>query len=282
MVDAVRQHALVIAERELLENTLRGSLRVLTEVLAMVNPEAFSCAARAAEVAEQLCIQLEVQDAWQIPVAAMLSQIGCVTLTPETVRKAYTGETLDDAEARSFAMHADVAHHLLSSIPRLDGIAAMIKAQRPGQSSSQPIDVEKATSAVDKGTEIVRAALLYDRLARAHGHTATLQTLRERGLVSPRLYGAFSSFVPTWQSGATCTIPVHELTEGMILLHEVRAKNQLLLATAGTRVGHALLLRLKNFAAGVGVQEPIVILRNEDPGKAAPAFRWLAAASSRG
>lgn len=282
MADAVRQRALLVAERELLENTLRSSLRVLTEVLAMVNPEAFSCAARAAEVADQLRAQLGMAESWQVPIAAMLSQIGCVTLTPDTVRKAYAEQALDEAEARSFALHADVAHHLLSGIPRLDAVADMIRAQRPGQPQQGPIDVEKAATTTDKGAEIVRAALLYDRLARKVGHTAALHAMRDRNLVSPQLHGAFSSFVPSWQTGVSCSVNVHELAEGMVLLHEVRAKSQLLLAPAGTRIGRALLLRLKNFAAGVGVQEPIAILRQDDAAKAAPAFRWLATSDSRG
>src|SRR5204863_9075097 len=41
------QYRLVTAEKQLLEQTLSGSLQVLTEVLSMVNPAAFSRAERA-------------------------------------------------------------------------------------------------------------------------------------------------------------------------------------------------------------------------------------------
>jgi hypothetical protein len=47
MTAALVQYRLVTAETQLLEQTLSGSLQVLTEVLSLVNPAAFSRAERA-------------------------------------------------------------------------------------------------------------------------------------------------------------------------------------------------------------------------------------------
>src|SRR5271167_4025903 len=44
---ALMQYRLVTAEKQLLEQTLSGALQVLTEVLSLVNPAAFSRAERA-------------------------------------------------------------------------------------------------------------------------------------------------------------------------------------------------------------------------------------------
>ena len=44
--DAVEQHRLVVSERVLLEQTLRGSVRTLLEILAMTHPAAFGRAER--------------------------------------------------------------------------------------------------------------------------------------------------------------------------------------------------------------------------------------------
>ncbi|MEI2723401.1 MAG: response regulator [Verrucomicrobiota bacterium] len=38
---AVRQYRLITAERELLENTLNGSIKLLTDILSMVDPQSF-------------------------------------------------------------------------------------------------------------------------------------------------------------------------------------------------------------------------------------------------
>jgi hypothetical protein len=42
LTDALAQHRLIWAEKELLEKTLRGTIYVLTEVLSVVSPAAFS------------------------------------------------------------------------------------------------------------------------------------------------------------------------------------------------------------------------------------------------
>ncbi len=78
------QHHLITAERELLDHTLSESIRVLTEVLALVNPEAFGRSARITRYVEAIAQNLHVSELWSIRTAAMLSQIGCVIL-PESV-----------------------------------------------------------------------------------------------------------------------------------------------------------------------------------------------------
>ena len=47
--NALRQYELICAEKELLEETLNGSIKVLTDILAIVDPEAFGHAQRLRE-----------------------------------------------------------------------------------------------------------------------------------------------------------------------------------------------------------------------------------------
>jgi DNA-binding NtrC family response regulator len=42
----MKQYSLVVAERELFRGTLRGCIKVLTDILSLVNPEAFGTSAR--------------------------------------------------------------------------------------------------------------------------------------------------------------------------------------------------------------------------------------------
>ena len=46
LMACVEQHRLITSERVLLEQTLRGSVKALTEVLALANPAAFGRATR--------------------------------------------------------------------------------------------------------------------------------------------------------------------------------------------------------------------------------------------
>ncbi|GAG00018.1 unnamed protein product, partial [marine sediment metagenome] len=90
----MEQYRLVTAEKVLLEKTLRGAIKVLTDVLSLTNPTAYGHASRVRRLVQKLCKQLEVDQPWQAEVAAMLSQIGCVTVPPNTLNKIYYGQTL--------------------------------------------------------------------------------------------------------------------------------------------------------------------------------------------
>src|SRR5579872_3708327 len=77
---AIEQHRLITSERELLEQTLRGSIGVMSEILSLVHPVAFSRASRVRRYVLHLVKQLKLENGWQYELAAMLSQIGCVAV----------------------------------------------------------------------------------------------------------------------------------------------------------------------------------------------------------
>jgi hypothetical protein len=82
---ALMQYRLITAEKQLLEQTLSGCLQVLSEVLSLVNPAAFSRAERARRYIHHVVTAMKLGNPWQYEVAAILSQLGCVTLAPETI-----------------------------------------------------------------------------------------------------------------------------------------------------------------------------------------------------
>jgi response regulator RpfG family c-di-GMP phosphodiesterase len=120
---ALVQYRLVTAEKELLERTLHGSIQVLTEVLSLVNPGAFGRAMRARRYIHHLAQTLRLENTWQYEIAALMSQLGCVTLPPEIIEKVYTGQTLSVEEQEQYDAHPSIACDLLSKIPRLEPIA---------------------------------------------------------------------------------------------------------------------------------------------------------------
>jgi len=126
---AVEQYRLITAERELLENTLRGSIKVVSEILSMVSPVAFSCSSRVNSLAKRLAIRLNVENMWEVELSTMLSQIGCVTIPGETLERKYQGKHLSIDENKMFMDHPKIGKSLLVNIPRLEGIAEAIAYQ---------------------------------------------------------------------------------------------------------------------------------------------------------
>ena len=97
---ALQQHKLITAERELLEQTLSGSIRVLCDMLSFANPEAFGRSSRITRSVQAIADLLQLPDPWLTTTAAMLSQIGCVILPEIVLDKVYRGET-DRGKSRS-------------------------------------------------------------------------------------------------------------------------------------------------------------------------------------
>ena len=126
---AVEQNRLVKAERDLLDKTLKGSIKVLIDVLSMASPLAFSRSSRIREIAKRLAVRLNIDDSWEVELAAGLSQIGCITIPTDTLQRKYQGKTLGEDEKEMFQAHPQIGHDLLVNIPRMEGIAEGIAYQ---------------------------------------------------------------------------------------------------------------------------------------------------------
>lgn len=94
----VIQYRLIKAERSILKETLIGCIQALIDVLAITNPIAFGRASRIKRLAMEFAGALNCTDYWQLEAAAMLSQLGYLSLPGPLVEKLYNGEPLTSAE----------------------------------------------------------------------------------------------------------------------------------------------------------------------------------------
>jgi FixJ family two-component response regulator len=246
---ALVQYRLVTAEKQLLEQTLSGSIQVLTEVLSLVNPAAFGRAERARRYIHHIVTSMKLANVWQYEVAAMMSQLGCVTLAPETIEAVYGGEKLSPNEQAQYDAHPCVAYDLLSKIPRLEPIARMIEHQNRPVPEATTADPEMADMRL--GTEILRLTLAYEKLIhKGTSRTEAVHTLsRQNKNFSPEFFHALVELDPNSEEGEIRKCRIDELSPGMIIQQEVRTYEGALLVSKGQEVTSALLSKLKNFHA---------------------------------
>jgi ActR/RegA family two-component response regulator len=244
---ALVQYRLVVVEKQLLEQTLSASIQVLTEVLSLVNPAAFSRAERARRYIQHVALSMKLGNTWQYEVAAMMSQLGCVTLPPETIDAVYAGEKLTPNEQTQYDAHPSVAFDLLSKIPRLEPIAWMIKHQ------NQPLHEAGPGEPLEmrKGAEILRLTLAYENLIhKGKSRTEAVHTLsRQNSDFSADFFAALMTLDPNAEEGQLRRLRIEDLAPGMIIQQEVRTPDNMLLVSKGQEVSPALLLKLKNFHA---------------------------------
>ena len=110
---AAEQHQLRGLEEELMEQTLTGSVRLLSEVLMLVAPRLFTQNQLIQTYVLYMARRLGRTDAWRFELSACLNMIGCVGLPEETLNRALAGKPLDEQETRAFAEHPLSAHRLL-------------------------------------------------------------------------------------------------------------------------------------------------------------------------
>lgn len=260
--DGVRQYQLVTAERDLLEKTLHGGIKILTEILALSNPVAFSRGARIRKYVHHIVAQLRLPDAWQFDLAAMLSQIGAITIPPAIWGKVKSGQTLSDKETKMMAAQPRIVSSLLSNVPRFEGIAGMILSQSEQFTRSTAGGNLQAEDEILLGGHILKVASEMDRLV-SGGLTQkeSVVELRkaEHGLV-PEILDALASHEVAVSSKLVKAVSVSELDTTMILDEDVITLEGSLLATKGQEVTMPMIHRLANFVDQAGVVEPIHVV----------------------
>ncbi len=158
----IEQYRLVTAEKELLQKTLKGSINVLNKVLSLVNPEAFGRSSRIKRYVKQIAEKLGVPDVWKFELAAMLSQIGCVILPEDALKKLSQGKNLTGEEVQLFDMHPMIASDLITNIPRMQKIAEMIRYQEKHfDGTGNPKDKRREKD-IPLGARILKVALDFD------------------------------------------------------------------------------------------------------------------------
>jgi response regulator RpfG family c-di-GMP phosphodiesterase len=259
---ALAQYHLITAERELLEQTLSCSVRVLCEVLALVNPEAFGRSSRITRYVELIAAHLHVPELWSIKTAAMLSQIGCVILPESILKKVYRGEVLTGEESQLFNQHPFVAYDLIAKIPRMKRVAEIIKFQdKYYDGYGVPGDTQQGNT-IPMEARILKVALDFDALESAGKSKAEAfgDMKQRKGWYDPAVIDAMKAACTQEIQYETRTAVVDDLREGMILAEDIQSSQHVLLASKGQQVTQSMVMRLENFSKTVGVQEPFTVL----------------------
>lgn len=253
---AVELHRLVTSERVLLEQTLRGSIQMLTDVLAIAAPTAFGQAVRIQRYARELASKVGGAEVWPIEVAAMLSQVGFISLSAATIEKLQDGKPLSAEEQQSVDRLPALAEQLIAGIPRLDAVRDALKQQRTFFEGSGATARGKD---IPLGARILSIVCDFDRLeAGGLSPQVALDTMRGRqGRYDPELLELFASNLGSrGRDAEVAEIPIRMVRIGMTFLEDVRSHAGTLLVARGHEATPSLVERFRNFAPGA-VREPV-------------------------
>jgi response regulator RpfG family c-di-GMP phosphodiesterase len=248
---AAELNRLMTAEKQLLGSTLRRTVETLTATLSLAQPLAFARAVRVTRVVTELAQALELEEPWEVEVAAMLGHVGAVTLPPNVLEKMDAGRPLDEDERAMATRVPLVSRDLVAAIPRLEGVAEAIGWQRArfdgkGSARSVPVGDELPLAA-----RMLRIAVDFEAgLSQRPAVEDTINALRaDAGAYDPRILDALvrchavsSDAAPPRQVG------LKELEPDMVMFDDVLTVDGVLLIGRGNVVTESLMQRLENFA----------------------------------
>lgn len=253
---------------DLLSRTTAGSVRVLSEILGMTNSAAVGRSSRILELTRSLAEQLELKDRWKYEIAAMLSHIGCIGISPEALEKYYADQPLEEDDKKLIKNHPAVGAELLSRIPRLEIVASIIKRQ---QAPYLPFSTDDPDYDAIIGGQILKAALFFDRhLRMGLPPKGIIQKMRTaQGNYSPRILSALEHIENNLEIEMVLeVVPVANVFVGMVLDEDVRTSKGILLAPKGTEVSRSLCTLLQRLADTNPDTKPIrVQVPVNQPGK---------------
>jgi response regulator RpfG family c-di-GMP phosphodiesterase len=264
----LEQYRLITSERVLLEETLSGSIRILMELLSIVDSQSFGRAEILRDLVRLVARGLGLKSTWELEVAAMLSPLGIVAIPPAVMAKARAGHPLDGIEAEMLERVPETGRKLLAKIPRLESVAEIVLYQNKHfDGSGFPID-SVAGKSIPPGARILRVLTdLVQLESAATSRPKAIELMRSRqGWYDPELLARVSSLL--LPSRSTTAIPeqrisrsisAKQLQAGQLLLSDLRTTDGLLLLSSGHRISEAALARIRNVAQINAIREPILV-----------------------
>lgn len=260
--DAVSQNQLITAERDLLEKTLAGSIKVLADVVSINDPIAYALATRLREWVRLLTVEFKLPQRWQLDIAAMLLPIGQVAIPPELIAKKRRGDALTEAEQTVFERAPEAARNLVANIPRLGKVAEILWLQDRGfDGTGFPQDGPKGG---DIPLDARMLKILKDLGEEAAGGqpSATIFAALERraGSYDPQLLARIRTCllatIPK-EAPAEVDVPVAALRAGHMVLTDIRLTNGHLILASNTQLSGAQVERLRSLSNIYSFVEPI-------------------------
>ncbi|MBP1626330.1 MAG: response regulator receiver protein [Holophagaceae bacterium] len=252
---ALRQYHLIQAEKILLERTLMGSLRVLTDLLGLLDPEAYGRSQLIRERARLIGEAMGLESTWELEAAAMLAPIGLAILPRGLVAKCRERRRLTPQESALLERAPEFGANLLENIPRMSRVAQFIRIQAKSHAEEEPIEARILRIVTDfTQREQLRKdprVVLEDMKLAGPTWDPVMFDLVERHLVATQADPPMAR-----------TLSPRELREGMILAQDARDLSGQPILLAGLRLGPAHLDLLKTVHDLQNLEEPIHIFAN--------------------
>jgi CheY-like chemotaxis protein len=241
-----------LAEREMLETTVRGAIRLLGELLHLAAPTCFRDACAVQGMVVHLVHALGLAEPWKYEAAAMLHAIGFVAVPPDILDRAQAGQVLTPVEQETFDAYPATGDRLIREIPRLEEVAEIVRRHREPIPDEPAGDVERGAAMIHVALDVLAA----DNRVRKVGQVARA-LMAERTGFARTLLELLADYRAVRPQDEIKVVRVVELRPRMVLDEDVVTSRGQVLVSRGHELSGAIVERIAKFAAAAGVREPV-------------------------
>lgn len=248
---------LLAQERDRSRKTLSATVMLLMSLLEMINPTACGQATRVRLVVQLLTRALDLDNAWEVELAALLCRLGFLTVPTKIIDRHIQRESLTEKERGLLLSCTNTSYELLAKIPQFKRLAEIVRRQ---EEDFDPAC--KSDESVRFAASVLRAAVDFDA-CREQGltpHGALSEMRQHVSRYAPTILEALeSTFAVDQESVVHRDVKVDELVPGMRLEQHVETVRGTRLISSGHVITDALIYRLRHTARTESVREPIAV-----------------------
>jgi response regulator RpfG family c-di-GMP phosphodiesterase len=226
---------------ELLEGTVAGTGRLLSDVIGYVNPHAAGQVQRVRRLGNAILTMIPdvaPEERWEVQRALDLFNLG-LSFIPPWIQVTLNKDGLGSIDRFRVAQnHHLLTYGLLEKIPRFSGVAQSIRFMKKNfDGSGEPVEIQRKGEEIPLGARLLHILLNLERQSSEHfkGREVLRQMQRQSGRYDPKLLKIMLGERITHDrtSGET-TISLVDLKPGMVLLESVMTPDGQLLIGAET------------------------------------------------
>ena len=262
----VKQYELIVAEKVLLNKTLKSVINVLSELLALVNPDAMDNNTKMREYMKSLAKVLKLPNSWGFEPMIQLSQLGCVIFPPQTIKNIESGVEISEEERQLFAQHPCLASDLIRRIPRMEKIAENILYQEKCfNGEGIPTDDVKGKD-IPLGARMLKVVIDFIHFEKKEdsSESAFAKLIAQEQFYDPKILAALKVALNLVVSSPKQQVMLEDIDFNMILNEDIVTQRGQLVARKGQRITDTLSHIIKHCLDNNAIEGSIEVTIVED------------------
>ncbi|MBX3042469.1 MAG: response regulator [Candidatus Kapabacteria bacterium] len=261
---ADEQYRLVTAEKELLDKTLKGSIKILIDLISITKPEIFALSNQFRITAKRLSKFLKGINPWEVEIAALLSEIGAILIpgADKIENDSYTVSKSDSHNNDELNRIPQLSADILKNIPRLEEIANAIKYQNYEYTYKKGLNQEFYKNDIPIISRIIKIVKDYTLNSKKSGNSdyAYNQLLINKSAYDPEILSKMVDVIVAESKIKKTTVNICNLVPGMVTAENIESDTGLVLISKDRELSEVTIEKLNMLSKRLTIVEPIFIV----------------------